>query len=111
MSDSVTLEVALLAAKTALFESLSEISGSDYKIDIIIDDNSCFRAIIDFEKCIGELIIEKQNYTPYRYICFNILSSITELPFSIFFWSDSENDSFETIKNNISEGVKAAANY
>ena len=59
----------------------------------------------------GELIIEEAEFAPYRYISFNILSSIIDEITPIFYWYDSENDSLETIINRIKEGVLSAFKY
>ncbi|MBR1675053.1 MAG: hypothetical protein IJ703_08855 [Eubacterium sp.] len=111
MSNSIDLYNVLKSAKEALFEELSKYPIESYKQDIVIDNDCCFRTIIEWEKCMGELIIEEAEFAPYRYISFNILSSIIDEITPIFYWYDSENDSLETIINRIKEGVLIAFKY
>lgn len=82
-----------------------------YNKDIIIDNEKCFRVIIEWERCMGELIIEKPEFAPYRYANFNILSSVTDEITSVYRWCDSMNDSLEVIKNKIREGIITGFKY
>ena len=111
MSHNVELYNVLQMARNTLLEELAKYPIESYKLDIIINDESCFRTIIEWKKCIGELIIEEAEYAPYRYIRFNILSSVTEEITPIFCWYDSERDSLETIINKIKEGLLVAFEY
>ena len=76
MSNNIDLCNVLKNAKEALFEELSKYPIESYNQDIVINNDCCFRTIIEWEKCMGELIIEEAEFAPYRYVSFNILSSI-----------------------------------
>lgn len=111
MSNSIDFYNVLKNVKEALFEELSKYSNESYNQDIVIDNDFCFRTIIEWEKCMGELIIEEAEFAPYRYVSFNVLSSITEGITPIFYWNDSEDDSLETIINRLKEGLLIAFKY
>ena len=108
---SIDFYNVLKSAKRTLFEELFKHSSESYTQDIIIDNDFCFRTIIEWKKCMGELIIEKAEFAPYRYVSFNVLSSVTEENTSIFYWNDSENDSLETIITRIKEGLSIAFEF
>lgn len=111
MSNNIDLCNVLKNAKETLFEELSKYPIESYNQDIVINNDCCFRTIIEWKKCMGELIIEEAEFAPYRYVSFNILSSITEEIAPIFYWYDSENDSLETIIDKIKEGLLIAFKY
>lgn len=100
MNYEVNFHNVLQIARETLLDELLKYSVESYNKDVIIDNDNCFRAIIEWERCIGELIIEESEYVPYRYVSFNILSSVTEEIISIFCWYDSVNDSLEIIAKN-----------
>lgn len=111
MSNNIELYNVLKNARETLFEELSKYPIESYHQDIVINNDYCFRTIIEWKKCMGELIIEEAEFAPYRYVSFNILSSITEEIMPIFYWYDSENDSLETIIDKIKEGLFIAFKY
>ena len=80
-------------------------------VDILIDDTNCFRAIIDWERCIGEIIVDNPDFAPYRFISFNILASDSEESKSIYYWLDKDGDSIDYIRTKICEGLKIADKY
>ncbi|MDC7279934.1 hypothetical protein NXH64_10535 [Butyrivibrio fibrisolvens] len=80
-------------------------------IEVIVDNPTCYRIFLDYEKCIGEIIIEQSTFAPYRYISFNVLPSDTEDIAPIFYWNDAAGDSLEYIREKIEEGILLASNY
>ena len=111
MSNNIDLNIVLKSVRFTLTEELSKYPIESYKQDIIINDNNCFRTIIEWEKCMGELLVEKAEFAPYRYVIFNIFSIITEEITPVFCWYDSENDSLETIIKKIKEGLLMGFKY
>ena len=111
MRSDVELIEVLKISKETLNNELSKYSTILFKIDIITDDEKCYRVIIEWERCIGEMVVEEPHFAPYRFICFNILSSITEDITSIYCWYDSKGDSFDVIKEKIKEGISIAFEY
>lgn len=81
------------------------------KVDVLIDDINCFRAIIEWEKCIGEIIVDYPDFAPYRFISFNILASDSEEAKSIYYWLDKDGDSLDFIRAKICEGLEVAEKY
>lgn len=111
MNEDVDFCSVLRLTKETLMCELLKYSDVIYNKEIIIDNRECFRINIEWERCIGELIVEKQEFAPYRYVSFNILSSITDKLLSIFWWHDTANDSLEIVKEKIIEGVRIASEY
>ena len=111
MSNNIDLCNVLKDAKEALFEELSKYPIESYNQDIVINNDCCFRTINEWEKCMGELIVEEPGFAPYRYVNFNILSCTTDEIKAIFSWSDSRNDSLKIIKDKIKEGLLIGYKY
>lgn len=74
--------------------------------EVLIDNEECFRAIVEWEKCTGELLVERSDFAPFRYVSFNILSNKKDE--SVFYYYDSE-ESLEEIANKIKEGFCSAS--
>lgn len=111
MSNKIEFFNVLKMVKETFTEELAKYPAKSYKKDIIIDTDHCFRVIIEWEKCIGELVVEEPEFAPYRYVNFNILSSTTDEITAIFSWSDSRNDSLKIIKDKIKEGLLIGYKY
>ena len=87
-------------------------SHSDlYNIDVILDTEKCYRAIIEWTRCMGEIIIEQPVFAPYRYVSFTIQSFVDTDNQSLFCWLDSSDDSLDTIRTKIIEGINIGFNY
>ncbi|MBP3800966.1 MAG: hypothetical protein J6I85_02890 [Clostridia bacterium] len=111
MSNKIEFLNVLKTVKETFTEELAKYPAKAYNKDIIIDTDHCFRVIIEWEKCIGELVVEKPEFAPYRYVSFSVLSSVTDEITSIFSWLDSINDSLEMIKDKIREGLLIGYTY
>ena len=74
---------------------------------IINDDSLCI--IIDFSKCIYELVVENKEFTPYTYVKIEILS-IVEKENPIYVWYDDNYES-EMIISQIDESLEFASKY
>lgn len=80
-------------------------------IDVLVDSEYSYRAIIDFGNCLGEVIVNQPDFAPYRYVKIEILSSIEEISMHVFFWGDSESDDVNSVRENIVAGFRTALNY
>ncbi|MBR0490521.1 MAG: hypothetical protein IJJ82_00545 [Clostridia bacterium] len=111
MSCEIDFLYVLKTVKEIFEEELSKYPAKSYNKDIIIDNDHCFRVVIEWKKCMGELIVEEPGFAPYRYVNFNILSWTTDEIKAIFSWSDSINDSLKIIKDKIKEGLLIGYKY
>lgn len=105
----ILLSEIVESVKALLFDDNN--SRHKGKVEVLIDNNNCFRAFIDWDRCIGEIIVDNPDFAPYRYISFNILSSDLEVSKSIYYWIDKEGDSLDYIKKKVCEGLKVADTY
>ena len=95
----------LKTAKSTFFSETQKYQNACQK-EVLIDNEECFRAIVEWKKCTGELLVERSDFTPYRYVSFNILS--IEKDESVFCYYDSE-ESLEEIADKIKEGFCSAS--
>lgn len=110
-NDSASFVNVMEKTKEMLIDVLSNHQNAYYKQEIIIDNDECFRTILHWEKCIGELMIEKADYSPYRYVSLNILATDRDKIETVFYWCDSNNDTLEKIGASIKTGLDMAFNY
>lgn len=83
----------------------------DCNFEILVNTDDLYRVIIEFNSCIGELIVNKPEFAPYRYVKFEVLSSIEKEIRYIYAWYDSEQEHIEGILTHIQEGLKIANEY
>ena len=98
---------ALRAAKSAFFSETQKYQN-DCQTEVLIDNDECFRAIAEWEKCTGELLVERPDFAPYRFVRFCVLSSTEEK--SVFFWNDSD-ETPEEITEKIKAGFRSGLEY
>ncbi len=80
-------------------------------IDVLINETNFYRVIIEFSNCIGEIIVNQPDFAPYRYVKFEIISSITPEYAQVFVWYDNETNTVEEILTNIQNGLKIGYIY
>lgn len=97
----------LRAAKGTFFSETQKYQ-SDCQTEVLIDNDECFRAIVEWEKCTGELFVERPDFAPYRFVRFCILSSANEK--SVFCWNDSDETPDE-ITEKIKAGFRVGLEY
>lgn len=95
----------LKTAKSTFFSETQKYQSVCQK-EVLIDNEACFRAIVEWKKCTGELLVERTEFAPYRYVSFNILSNKKDE--SVFCYYDSE-ESLEEIADKIKEGFCSAS--
>ena len=62
----------------------------------------CF---FESEKYIAELVVEREEFAPYRYVKMEILSLDSKYLTPIYIWDDSQNDSIKKILINLQIGL------
>lgn len=111
MNNQTDFSLVLEKVKTIINDMITNEMYLDCKFDTLIDNEFCYRVIVEFDNCMGEIIVEEPYFAPYRYVGFQILSKLdTENEF-IFVWYDDENSTVEEIVAHINEGMEFAAKY
>lgn len=80
-------------------------------IDVINDNDDSYRAIIEFDSCIGEVTVDQPFFAPYRYVKIEILSVDSDPYESVFSWYDSDYDNIDSIRRHISLALQAASDH
>ena len=78
---------------------------SQIATNIILNSNEALRVFFENEKYIAELVVERGEFAPYRYVKMEILSLDSKYPTPIYIWYDSQNDSIEKILINLQIGL------
>lgn len=110
MKDKMFFQEVINIVKETLSKELALYSDC-YSKDVIVDTDKCYRAIIEWSRCMGEIVIEQPDFAPYRYVSFKIQSCIDNDNLSLFCWYDSSDDSLDTIRSKIIEGINIGFNY
>ena len=98
----------VLRAAKSVFLNETQKYQNDCQTEVLIDNEECFRAIVEWEKCTGELLVERPDFAPYRFVRLCVLSSTEEK--SVFFWNDSDETPDE-ITEKIKTGFRAGLEY
>ncbi|MBP5696426.1 MAG: hypothetical protein J6X11_07255 [Treponema sp.] len=101
----------ILLAKNTVNKELKLYPDKCYKVEVIVDNEACYRAIIEWERCMGELLVERPDFAPYRYVSLNVSAIDSDGTSPVYCWYDSEGDSLEVIEEKIIEGIEAGFNY
>lgn len=101
----------ILLAKNTVNKELKLYPDKSYKVEVIVDNESCYRTIIEWERCAGELLVERPDFAPYRYLSLQVVATDTADFSFVYCWYDSEGDSLEVIEEKIIEGIEAGFNY
>lgn len=101
----------ILLAKNTVNKELKLYPDKCYKVEVIVDNESCYRIIIEWERCMGELLVERPDFAPYRYLSLQVVATDTADFSFVYCWYDSEGDSLEVIEEKIIEGIEAGFNY
>ncbi len=110
---SIQDEFSLILRAVALLISniIKEDTYRRCKFNILKNDSTGYRVIVEFDNCMGEIIVAKPCFAPYRYVSLEILSSISDEFKRVFVWYDCDFDSIEDILFHIREGLEVASKY
>lgn len=111
MASDVFFKDVLLLAKNTVNKEFNLYPGKFYNVEVIVDDEACYRAIIEWERCMGELLVERPDFAPYRYLSLQVVATDTADFSFVYCWYDSEGDSLEVIEEKIIKGIEAGFNY
>lgn len=101
----------LNAVKNKIFEIKSHGKLSNIDFNIIIDSDKCFRMFCDSSKCIAEILVEKAEFAPYRFVKIEVLSTDPEAANPIYSWYDCPDDSIDTVINRVNETMILIQTY
>ena len=69
---------SVLAAVKQFFDNIQQSQNYSIKsMDVIAADEQCYRVILDFPYCMGEIVVNKPLCAPYRYVKIEVLSAVT----------------------------------
>ncbi len=81
------------------------------KFDILKNEIDCYRVIVEFENCMGKIIVNRPDFAPYRFVWMEVLSSKCAEYEQVFVWSDNESDCVEDVIYRIGDGLKIVSQY
>ena len=83
----------------------------NFNFDTVRDNLSCYRVVINFNNCMGEILINNEEFVPYRYVQVEILSFDSKSFHQVYYWGDSQDDDLQSIIYHIKEGVQTGIQF
>ena len=84
---------------------------NDFCFKITENDLNIFRVIFETKNCMGEIMVNRPDFAPYRFVKIEIWSIIQNSFVPIFSWFDTEDDNCEYILTQLERGLKCALNH
>mgnify|MGYP004642689061 CR=1 FL=1 len=110
MDSQETFSQILKAVKILVSEKKAELY-KECNFDVLIDTETAYRVIIEFDNCMGEILVNQPYFAPYRFVKIEMLSSVCVEDTHIFIWYDSESDSVDEILFQIRKCFDIAKKY
>ena len=91
-----------------LVEKLQMNQNSELNIEIKADQPDYFWCFIENERLMGEIVVNKGGFQPFRNVSFTIVASENEEEEHPFYYCyyDDETSSMEEIKSNLHKGMR-----
>jgi hypothetical protein len=105
METDLCLSTVITETKKIIKEELQKCDYSSCNKEIVVDNDTCFRIVVENGDCMAEVLVEEPGFAPYRYVSINVLAYTGEVQ-SIYSWYDSSADTLNDIKKGILEGLK-----
>ena len=111
MDNRIDFSLVLEVVKTLVSDIKESEMSKECKIDVVTDEEDGYRTILVFENCLGEIVVSQPDFAPYRYVKFEVLSSIDKEFKHVFLWYDCMEDTVETILFQLRKGFDVAREY
>ena len=96
MNSQETFSAILKAVKILISEKKIELY-KECKFNVLKDTDTTYRVIVEFNNCMGEILVNQPYFAPYRYVKIEMISSDCIENAHIFMWYDSEADSVDEV--------------
>lgn len=91
--------------KEWLLENSHILAESSIDIETLIDNEQCFRLILESADKMGEIIIEDASFAPYRHFKFEIAQIIDNRAQIVKAWYDTENTDYDYYQSALKNGI------
>lgn len=91
--------------KEWLLENSHILAESSIGIETLIDNEQCFRLILESADKMGEIIVEDASFAPYRYFKFEIAQIIDNRAQIVKAWYDTENTDYDYYQSALKSGI------
>jgi hypothetical protein len=90
------------AAISQWIESSSErLRDKNITFEVVKDNMNCLRVELDFGEISAEILVEKPNCAPYRYVSLQAAAIVNGVLDLLYFWYDEDGMSIENIIDNL----------
>ena len=94
----------LEAVKLTVEKNTNSLEHKGVKVEILVDTIDCYRAIVETDSYIGEIIVEQNIFSPHRFVRFEVYSIFDEDSNPRFLWYDSKENDLSDVVFNIEKG-------
>jgi len=91
--------------------NINKFKKQGVEIEEIKNSEDCYRIIFHFNNCMAQIIVDDHNFSPYRFVCFEVIGWIAEKSKIIYYFYDDSETDIEEILFQINKGFEFASNY
>ncbi len=81
------------------------------KFEQAFEAEKIFRLFIDFPHCMGELMVNEPECSPYYFVKFEAVADVLGVPTSVVSWYAQKHDTLEDIALHLVQAINSAAKY
>lgn len=91
--------------KEWLIENRYILDESSIELETLIDNEQCFRIILESADKMGEILVEDASFAPYRYFKLEIAQIIDNRAQIVNAWYDTENTDDDYYQSALKSGI------
>jgi hypothetical protein len=89
-----------------VMDSYEELGDRNISVEILMNENDCLRIELNFGEFLAEILVEKPDFAPYRYVYFQAVGIVNGVPELLYFWYDNDETTIEEIIENLENAIK-----
>lgn len=75
------------------------------QIEILNENDTEYRVIFHYKKCMAQLLVCKPQFAPFRFVSIEAVTIQKNMPHILYIWNDQEGDSIDCIIQSLEKGL------
>ncbi len=109
--EDMKFDVIRNAVEEFVNQLIHEEKYPNFKFDVFKNEIDGYRVVVESENCMGEIIVNRPDFSPYRFVWMEVLSSKCTEHKQVFVWADNESDCANDVIYQIGQGLKIVSQY
>ena len=89
-------------------KSNEKLESNNVSVEMLSNNEHHLRAILTFGECLAELRVEKPDFAPFRFVCFEMLRIEHGDVSTVHTWYDNESSTLDEIIKSLDKAVDIA---